>query len=178
MSPYEAPSANNGVPEDIRVLLAKSYFAYLCTVDERNRPHITPIFFAYDENTGLTYFMSSSESTKIQNIRQNKRVSLTADVRDHVNPFNNVGVMIEGEAEIEHELTSERSPSNEIFTESALRAFERFKRKYGIAKEVEPSFSRSMSVIRRFSEVLVSIRPKKIVHWKGGGRFRRVEFYR
>ncbi len=176
MFPYEGPSSTSEVLDDIRNLLAKCYFAYLCTVDEENRPHITPIFFAYDENTNLTYFTSASESAKIRNIRLNNRVSLTADIRDPINPFNNEGVMIEGEAKIERKLSPEESPPNEIFTESASRAFERFKRKYAVVQQVEPSLSRSMSLMRRFSEVVVSIRPKKIVYWEGGGRFRRVEF--
>jgi len=176
MSPYEAPNSNIEVPDDIRDLMTKCYFAYLCTVDEANQPHITPIFFEYDDSTRLTYFMSASESTKIRNIRLNNRVSLTADIRDPINPFNNVGVMIEGEAKIEHELDPRRSPSDEIFMESTLRAFERLKRKYIIQRQLEPSFSRSMSLIRRFSEVLVSVTPKKMVYWGGGGKFKRAEF--
>jgi len=176
MCPYEAPSSHIEVPDEIRNVMTKCYFAYLCTVDEANQPHVTPIFFEYDDSTSLTYFMSASESTKIRNIRLNNRVSLTADIRDPINPFNNVGVMIDGEARIEHELDPRRSPSDEIFTESALRAFERLKRKYSILRQVEPSFSRSMSLIRRFSEVLVSVKPNRMVYWGGGGKFKRARF--
>jgi general stress protein 26 len=176
MFQYDSPSSTSEVREEIRDLLAKCYFAYLCTVDEENQPHITPIFFAYDDNTNLTYFTSASKSTKIRNIQLNNRVSLTADIRDPINPFKNIGVMIEGEARIEREIDPGESSSSETYANSAQWALERFKRKYAVVRQVEPSFSRSMSLIRRFSEVLVSIRPKKIVYWEGGGRFRRVEF--
>jgi len=176
MSLHEIPSTNGGVPEEIRKLLTKCYFAYLCTVDENNRPHITPIFFVYDRNANLMYFVSASKSTKIRNIRLNNRVSLTVDVRDPVNPFNNVGVMTEGEASIKYELGPEQSLSDAVFPESALKAFEMFKRKYAILRQVEPSFSRSMNLIRRFSEVLVSVKPKKMIYWAGGGKFGRVQF--
>lgn len=177
MSPYEIPNTKSEVPEEIRKLLTKCYFAYLCTVDENNRPHITPIFFVYDRNANLMYFVSASKSRKIRNIRLNNRVTLTVDIRDPVNPFNNVGVMTEGEASVEYELGPEESPSDAIFPKSALKAFEMFKRKYAILRQVEPSFSRSMNLIRRFSEVLVSVKPNKMVYWGGAGRFRRVEFY-
>jgi nitroimidazol reductase NimA-like FMN-containing flavoprotein (pyridoxamine 5'-phosphate oxidase superfamily) len=176
MSPYEAPSADTEVPDEIRHLMTECYFAYLCTVNEANQPHITPIFFAFDDSTSLTYFLSASESTKIRNIRLNNRVSLTADIRDPVNPFNNVGVMIDGQARIEHELYTRESHSDEIFTESALRAFEMLRRKYSVLRQIEPSFGRSMSLMRRFSEVLVSVKPNKMVYWAGGGRFKRARF--
>ncbi len=176
MSPYEGLKTKAQVLEEISSFLAKCYFAYLCTVDEENRPHITPIFFVYDENTSVTYFMSGSKSTKIRNIRLNSRVSLAADIREPINPFDNLGAMIEGQATIERELGLEESPLDRTFTVPALRVFELFKRKYGIVSEVEPSFSRSTSLMRRFSDVLVSVRPKKIVYWQGGGRFWRVEF--
>jgi hypothetical protein len=176
MSPYEIPSTKSEVSEEIKKLLRKCYFAYLCTVDENYSPHITPIFFVYDRNANLIYFVSPSKSTKIRNIRLNNRVSLTIDIRDPVNPFNNVGVMTEGEANIEYELGPEESPSQAIFPQSALEAFDMFKRKYAILRQVEPSFSRSMSLIRRFSEVLVSVKPYKMVYWAGGGTFGRVEF--
>jgi len=176
MSPYEIPSAKSGIPEEIRKLLTKCHFAYLCTADENNRPHIVPIFFVHDLDTNLTYFVSDSKSAKIRNIRLNNRVSLTVDVRDPVNPFNNVGVMTEGEASVEYELGPEESPSDAIFPESALKAFEMFKGKYAVLRQVEPSFSRSMNLIRRFSEVLVSVKPKKMVYWGGGGKFKRIQF--
>jgi uncharacterized pyridoxamine 5'-phosphate oxidase family protein len=176
MSAYEIPNTKSEVPEEIGKLLTECHFAYLCTVGENNRPHITPIFFVYDRNVNLMYFVSASKSRKIRNIRLNKRVSLTVDIRDPVNPFNNVGVMTEGEAGVEYELRPEESPSHAIFPKSALEAFEMFKRKYAILRQVEPSFSRSMNLIRRFSEVLVSVKPKKMVYWGGGGKFKRVQF--
>lgn len=176
MSRYDTESTESEVPQEIRELLTKCHFAYLCTVDGNNRPHITPMFFVYDRDANLMYFVSNSKSAKTRNIRLNNRVSLTVDVRDPVNPFNNVGVMTEGEASVEYEPGPEEFPTGAIFPESALKAFEMFKRKYAILRQVEPSLSRSMNLIRRFSEVLVSVKPTKMVYWRGGGRFRRVEF--
>jgi len=49
---------------------------------------------------------------------------------------------------VEYELGPEESPSDAIFPKSALKAFEMFKRKYAILTQVEPSFSRSMNLIR------------------------------
>jgi len=89
--------------EGIKNLLLTSHFAYLCTLKE-DRPHVTPVFFVYSEDLNSIYFMSSLKSMKMSNILSNNRVCLTVDTRDPVNPFNNRGVMIEGEARLEAEI--------------------------------------------------------------------------
>lgn len=163
--------------EEIRDLLRDSYFAYLCTVDEENTPHITPIFFVFHEKSNLVYFMSSLKSKKIANILLNNKVSLTVDVRDPANPFNNKGAMIEGEAHLEGELKSMKPSSNRILLkESAIGIFKMFEVKYHILRKAKPGLREPMRLVKRFSEVLVSIKPKKIVNWSGGPKFKRVEF--
>lgn len=176
MSPRDEKSTIEKVPEKIVNLLKSSYLAYLCTTDGQNRPHVTPIFFVYHEGLNVSYFVSSLKSRKISNIRANNNVSMTVDLRDPVNPFNNVGVMTQGEATLEYEILPQQCPSDMIFPEPALSAFQMLKTKYAVLRHIEPSFSGSMSLIRRFSEVLVSIKPRKMVHWQGGGRFARIEF--
>jgi len=176
MSPPEKQTAIKKIPEEIIKLLKGSYFAYLCTADEENMPHVTPIFFVYDELLNMNYFVSSLKSRKISNMRVNRRVSVTVDARDPVDPFNNVGVVTQGEARLEFEITPDDSPSNMIFPQPALSAFQMLKKKYDVLRQTEPSFSSSMSLIRRFSEVLVSVKPMRMIYWQGGGRFRRVQF--
>ena len=36
----------------------------------------------------------------MRNLRENRMISLTVDIRDPVNPFNNEGVLVQGKAEI------------------------------------------------------------------------------
>jgi len=46
------------------------------------------------------YFLFSADSKKVRNLRLRPRVSFAVDVRDPVNPLENKGVMIRGEAKI------------------------------------------------------------------------------
>jgi uncharacterized pyridoxamine 5'-phosphate oxidase family protein len=160
--------------KEIKDVLKSSFFAYICTVNEGN-PHITPVFFIYDEGLNLIYFMSSLKSRKMKNILANNKVSLTVDFRDPINPFNNRGVMIEGEAKLEAEIKLRDYPSNRVFLkESALKILEMFEEKYPILKQ--KLAGKEFKLVKKFSEVLVSIKPKKMVYWGGGPKFKRIKF--
>ncbi len=111
------------------------------------------------------------------NILENNEISLTVDVRDPINPFNNIGMMIEGEARLEAEIKIIESPSNRIFLKnSAINAFKMFERKYPMLREEKPGLRKSTRLVKKFSEVLISIKPKKIICWIGGPEFRRIEY--
>jgi len=163
------------VKEEVRNLLRNSYFAYLCTVNN-GAPHVTPIFYVYHEGLNLIYFMSSLESRKMKNILSNKNVSLTVDVRDPLDPFKNSGIMVEGEAKLEAEIKLIDQPSNQVYLkEGAIKVFKMFQEKYPILNQSRVT-DRPLRTLRKFSEVLVSIKPRKIIYWGGGPKFKRIRF--
>ncbi len=163
--------------EELKNLLKESYFAYLCTVDGHNMSHVTPVFFVYNEELNLIYFMSTLKSRKITNILSNNKVSLTVDIRDPVNPFNNRGMMIEGEARLEAEIKLMESPSNRVFLKkSAVNAFKMFEVKYPVLKETDSSAINLRRMMNKYTEVLISVKPKKMIYWSGGPKFKRIEF--
>lgn len=137
-------------------ILLENRIGYLCT-ESSSKPHITPVFFLYDPFDFKIYFITDKNSKKVKNIEKNKRVSMTVDVRDEENPFNNEGVMIEGEAEVVEFLDTNIPLFEKIF--------EKFREKYYslISKE------------RGEHEILVKINTKKMIYWRGS-RFERVEF--
>ena len=139
------------LPYDVRVLLNTNYFGYLCTRgDNPDYPHITPIFFAYDQRESL-YFMSDFSSKKIKNIMRDPRVSLVVDVRDDSDPFKNEGVMVSGFAKIYLPGEVELDEYHDIFT-----IYELFKSKYSEFVESEDG-----------EDVIVEVVIWKVSYWKG-----------
>lgn len=164
------------ISKDIVSLLGNSYLAYLCTVNEENLPHVTPVFFIYQEKLNLIYFMSMLKTKKITHILSNNRVCLTIDIRDPTNPFNNIGVMIEGKAHLDAEIKLKDFPSNRVFLkEPALKIFAMFEKKYPVLREAEGSVVDNRR-LKKFTEVLVSIKLMKLVYWGKGQKFDRITF--
>jgi len=144
-------------------LLRNAYFAYLCTADQWNRPHITPVFFYYDMSSGNIYFRTSRHSKKVRNLLKNSRVSLTIDVRDPENPFNNIGLMIRGYAELSFDEALLSKAGSRLFRNSILI---RLREKYAALVTRVVSDEEG-----DWADVLVEIKPYRIIYWSGGPRF-------
>ncbi len=89
------------------------------------------------------------------NILENNEISLTVDVRDPINPFNNIGMMVDDEARLEAEIRIIESPSNRIFLRnSAINAFKMFGIKNPMLRGAKPGLRKSTRRMRVFSEIL------------------------
>lgn len=141
-------------------ILRDSHFAYLCTTDQSNQSHITPMFFVFDEETRDILVFTHTESKKIKNIRVNPKVCLTVDVRDPQNPFENIGVMVQGEAVVESPVDS----FSIIEDEELMRIYKEFSKKYPVLSEAQ---SPTRLKYPEFTEALVRVRANKMVYWKG-----------
>jgi len=148
------------LPSEITKVLKESHFAYFCTTDKNNQVHITPMFFLFDEETNGIFVFAYSKSKKLKNIRVNPKVCLTVDVRDPENPFNNRGVMVQGEAIIE-KIVDSISP---IQDEKLRKIYKDFSEKYPILSEAR---SPDQVKYQKFREVLIRVRANKMVYWKG-----------
>jgi nitroimidazol reductase NimA-like FMN-containing flavoprotein (pyridoxamine 5'-phosphate oxidase superfamily) len=146
------------IPERALMLLTQKRIGYLCTAGVNNQPHITPIFSIYDPESNNIYFQTKKRTKKVRDIMANPRVSITVDIRDPLNPFNNEGVMVQGKAEI-----------LEVDFEDALPR--EMGMAIGIIKE------KFVDVVTKGSpgdKVVVRINIQKMVHWRGP-RFQSVE---
>src|SRR4030067_3534299 len=129
-------------------ILEESHFAYLCTTDQNNQSHITPMFFVFDEETRDILVFTHLKSKKMRNIQVNPKVCLTVDVRDPQNPFQNAGVMVQGKAIIERPVDS----FSVMEDEKLLRIYKEFSKKYPVLSEAQAP---TRLKYERFTETLV-----------------------
>jgi len=150
------------LPPEMTEVLSTGHFAYLCTTDQENQPHITPMFFAFDETNNNFYVTTSAGSKKMKNLQINAKISLAIDIRDPTNPFNNRGVMVQGKAMIEEcfKSISEAAGDKEL-----MAASEAFQRKYPVLFR-EAQFPVNVEY-EKFSEALIKIIPDKMTYWRG-----------
>ena len=144
------------IPDEMLNILYGNYFGYVCTSDRNDIPHITPVFFVYDEPSQKIFFITNDMSKKVKNILENPKVSITVDIRDTKNPFNNEGVMAQGNAEI-----IEKGPIY-FLPEETLQLYRdiymEFKGKYQAVIE---------NKIMGENDVIVQIKVEKMVYRKG-----------
>lgn len=118
------------------------------------------MFFVFDEEGKDFYVVTSSESKKMKNIHANQKVSLTIDIRDPLNPFNNRGVMVQGEAHVEKTVDS----LGVVKDKKLVKAYESFREKYPVLQRVHTPFA---AEYKRFSETLIRVSSTKMVYWRG-----------
>ncbi len=144
------------IPDEMLNILYGNYFGYVCTSDRSDRPHLTPVFFVYDGQSQKIFFITNDTSKKVKNILENPNVSITVDIRDTLNPFNNEGVMAQGTAEI-----TEKGPIY-FLPEETLQLYRdiymEFKSKYQAVIENRPLGE---------NDVIIQINIEKMVYWRG-----------
>jgi nitroimidazol reductase NimA-like FMN-containing flavoprotein (pyridoxamine 5'-phosphate oxidase superfamily) len=146
------------LPPEIANVLRECHFAYFCSTDQDNQPHITPVFFLFNKETNEIFVFVYSGSKKMRNIKANPRVCVTVDVRDSENPFENHGVMAQGEATIE----KTKDPISSSQDEELRRIDKEFSKKYPLLSEAPTHIK-----YREFADVLVKVQIDKMVYWKG-----------
>ncbi|KXA91447.1 hypothetical protein AKJ63_01465 [candidate division MSBL1 archaeon SCGC-AAA259D18] len=141
--------------ERIKEILRESFFAYFCSVDDQDQPHITPMFFVFDDETCTMYFVTRHDTKKVDNIRKRPYVSITVDFRDPSNPLNNEGVMLQGKVDVMLPAQTWEAGKNEMEFMYKL-----FQEKYPkiVLEQIDAFLS---------PEILIKITPEKITHWKG-----------
>ncbi len=144
------------IPDEMLNILYGNYFGYVCTSDLKDQPHLTPVFFVFDEYSMKIFFITNDKSKKVRNISENPNVSITVDIRDPRNPFNNEGVMAQGKAEIK-----EKIPVY-FLSEDTLKLYSdiymEFKSKYQAVIENKPLGE---------NDVIVQVDIEKLVYWRG-----------
>jgi nitroimidazol reductase NimA-like FMN-containing flavoprotein (pyridoxamine 5'-phosphate oxidase superfamily) len=134
------------IPDEALKILREGFFAYLGTAEPRCEPHVTAMFYIWDESINTIYLVTSKESKKVLNIRRNRNVSVTIDQRDPISPAGNSGVMIRGQAFlIEMELAD---------YEIMLRYMEKYIDFLGTGYPLG-------------SRIAIRVTPKSISYWKG-----------
>ena len=93
----------------------------LVTIDEKNFPHIVPVWYLYKNKK--FYVGTNTRTQKVKNLRKKKQVALCVDVG--IKSPNIIGVMCRGRAK----LILKKSIVKKIATDIILRYFKTLKNK-------------------------------------------------
>ena len=88
------------LPQEVHKILSDGFFAYLSTAEPGCLPHITTMFYLWDNNSQKIYLITNEKTKKLRNIMKNPNVAITVDERDPESPAGNKGVLVRGVAKI------------------------------------------------------------------------------
>jgi general stress protein 26 len=95
---YDHTKTIGEISKDALEILRHGFFAYLGTAEPGCNPHVTAMFYIWDDDTRTIHLITSKESKKALNIKRNTNVAVTVDQRDPKSPAENAGVMVRGKA--------------------------------------------------------------------------------
>ena len=125
--------------------LKKEKILHLATIDEKNSPHIVPVWYMYSSKK--IYIGTNTRTQKAKNIKNHKKVSFCVDVG--VNAPKIFGVMGKGTAK----LLRDKSTVNRIAKRILLRYFKTLDGKS--ARELLDD-----------TDCIIEILPKVLTNWK------------
>ena len=125
--------------------LKKEKILHLATIDEKNSPHIVPVWYLYSSKK--IYVGTNTRTQKARNIKNHKKVSFCVDVG--VNAPKIFGVMGKGTAK----LLKDKSTVRRIAKRILLRYF----------KTLEDKSPRELL---EDTDCIIEISPKEFTNWK------------
>ena len=125
--------------------LKKEKILHLATIDEKNSPHIVPVWYLYSSKK--IYIGTNTRTQKAKNVKNHKKVSFCVDVG--VNAPKIFGVMGKGTAK----LLKDKSTVRRIAKRILLRYF----------KTLEGKSSRELL---EDTDCIIEISPKEFTNWK------------
>lgn len=136
--------------DEIREYLKRGHTIILVSNGRKGFPHAVPMFYGIDDDLTIR-FSTYGSSQKVKNIERDNRVTLLVETGSAYDEL--AGVMIEGEAEIAHDLDATVDTMVEAMgkTENALPP----------ASELPDDVKRQMAGKR----VLIRVRPKRFLSW-------------
>ena len=125
--------------------LKKEKILHLATIDEKNSPHIVPVWYLYSSKK--IYIGTNTRTQKAKNIKNHKKVSFCVDVG--INAPKIFGVMGKGTAK----LLKDKSTVQRIAKRILLRYF----------KTLE---GKSPRELLEDTDCIIEISPKEFTNWK------------
>ena len=125
--------------------LKKEKILHLATIDEKNSPHIVPVWYLYSSKK--IYIGTNTRTQKAKNVKNHKKVSFCVDVG--VNAPKIFGVMGKGTAK----LLKDKSTVRRIARRILLRYF----------KTLEDKSPRELL---EDTDCIIEISPKEFTNWK------------
>jgi nitroimidazol reductase NimA-like FMN-containing flavoprotein (pyridoxamine 5'-phosphate oxidase superfamily) len=82
---------------DVKRFMHQERLASFATVDNKNRPHVVPVFFTYDN--GKIYVQADRKSLKVRNLRRNSNVAVAVYYGEEAVIIRGKGLIVESENE-------------------------------------------------------------------------------
>ncbi|MFW9768050.1 MAG: pyridoxamine 5'-phosphate oxidase family protein [Candidatus Thorarchaeota archaeon] len=139
------------IPKQALSILDNGFFAYLGTAEQGCDPHLTAMFYIWDDSSQTIQLVSTKKSRKVNNIRRNTRVCVTIDKRDPRSPARNCGVMIQGRAKL-----VEMEVADDMVMVNFLDKYIHF---------LGPGYPMG-------SRIVIRVHPKKISYWMGANFYK------
>ncbi|MFW9921497.1 MAG: pyridoxamine 5'-phosphate oxidase family protein [Candidatus Thorarchaeota archaeon] len=93
-------SLHPNIPDEVHRILNEGFFAYLSSAEPGCQPHITTMFYLWDEKEEKVYLITNEKTKKLKNIKTNPNIAITVDERDPDSPAGNRGVLLRGKARV------------------------------------------------------------------------------
>jgi PPOX class probable F420-dependent enzyme len=135
-------------PQNDHVLqrLRSEQMIWLSSVRADNRPHLVPVWFLWEEESGTILIFSLPNNQKIRNLRQNPNVVLSLDTANHGGDI----VLFEGKAEL--------LPENSISVADA----DAYLQKY--ARAIKNMNSTPEGMAQQYTQA-IRITPTRFINW-------------
>ena len=91
-------------------LLVEEKILHLATIDDKDSPHIVPVWFMYKKNS--IFIGTNTRTRKAQNVTKNNKVSFCVDRGIRAPDIR--GVMVKGDAKLIHEKQKVKELEEEI----------------------------------------------------------------
>lgn len=127
--------------QEMQCFLSKGNVARIATVKPDGVPHVTPVWYLWENNELLIAIVKNS--VKERNIKRNSKVAVTIDS----NVVPEKGVMVEGTAEID-----------ELSEELERKIYQKYVSHEDLDRYIQHSHA-------RFQPLLLRIDPEKIITW-------------
>lgn len=139
---------------EMNEFLRHPWNARLATVTPEGRPHVTPVWYAYDADKNLFYVVGRERSSFVAHLRQNPAVAL--HMADDVH-LAHTRVLVEGDAEIGGEpvVPADDAWLREMVNNMAVRY-------------MGPNGPQYASATMNRPRVVITITPRKVQSWTGG----------
>jgi PPOX class probable F420-dependent enzyme len=129
--------------------LEGSHIARLATVDRDGKPHVVPVWYAWD---GETIWISSYSSTrKIMNLEENRKVSIIIDITGGEGETK--AVLFEGQAQLIRE-------PRDFLREKFYWIYKRYLGEEGVMAKNPQEW------IEDSQNLLISLKPENVFTWK------------
>jgi general stress protein 26 len=143
---YDNTKKTSNIPGEALDILRIGFFAYLGTTDRQCNPHVTAMFYIWDDESKTIHLITSRQSKKVRNLKQNANVSVTIDQRDPISPARNAGVMVKGKGHLmEPELVDNKQ---------MVKYLEKYAEFLGTGYPLT-------------SRIAIRVVPKTVSYWKG-----------